>query len=174
VRGIRKIADEAGLYEYAVGALGRRMRSVAELKRLLRRKASADNADDMIERIVTRLKDLKYLNDSQYAAAYTSFRKENEKFGKRRVITDLKARGVHAEIIENTVSAAYAGESEADLVRAFVRRKRLNKPSDQKQAARIFRTLVRAGFGTRAIINVLKNWDVDDDTLTLLESEVET
>jgi hypothetical protein len=33
---------------------------------------------------------------------------------------------------------------------------------------------VRAGFGTRAIIGVLKHWDVDDDTLTLLESETES
>jgi regulatory protein len=174
VRGIRKIADEAGLYDYAVGALGRRMRSVAELKRLLRQKAANEDAEAIIERIITRLKDQKYLNDTEYAASFADFRKENEKFGKRRVITDLKARGVHADIIEKTVSAAYEGENETDLVRAYLRRKRLNKPTDQKQAARMFRTLVRAGFGTRAIIGVLKHWDVDDDTLTLLESETES
>ena len=31
-----KIYDEAMLYEYAVGALSRKMRTVAELKRLMR------------------------------------------------------------------------------------------------------------------------------------------
>ena len=32
----RTLNDESSLYDYAVAALGRRMRSVAELKRLLR------------------------------------------------------------------------------------------------------------------------------------------
>ena len=32
----QKIYDEDMLYEYAVGALGRKMRTVAELKRLMR------------------------------------------------------------------------------------------------------------------------------------------
>jgi len=38
----KKVYTEAELYEYAVGALGRRMRTVAELKRLLRQKVEAD------------------------------------------------------------------------------------------------------------------------------------
>jgi regulatory protein len=52
-----------------------------------------------------------------------------------------------------------------------LRRKRLQKPKDQKQAARIFRQLMRAGFGSKTIFTILKNWDVDDETLTALESE---
>ena len=35
----KKVYTEAELYEYAVGALGRRMRTVAELKRLLRQRS---------------------------------------------------------------------------------------------------------------------------------------
>jgi len=34
----RRLETEGELYEYAVGALARRMRSVAELKRLLRQR----------------------------------------------------------------------------------------------------------------------------------------
>jgi regulatory protein len=45
------------------------------------------------------------------------------------------------------------------------------KPKDQKAAARIFRQLARAGFGTKTIFTILKNWDVDEETLSALESE---
>ncbi len=161
----------ASLYEYAVEALGRRMRSVAELKRLLRQRVANEDAEAMIEAVVLRLKDYKYLNDSAYAAAYSSYRKENEKYGRMRVITDLKARGVHGEVIEKAVDAAYEDVDEEQLARDYLRRKRLAKPTTQREAARVFRALNRAGFPTRVIVRILKNWDVDDDTITALAEE---
>ena len=105
----KKVYTEEELYEYAVWALGRRMRSVAELKRLLRPRVEADTefGQTLVELIIRRLKDNGYLNDAKYAAAYSSFRRDNEKFGRMRVITDLKAKGVHGEVIEKAVDAAY-------------------------------------------------------------------
>jgi len=44
---------------------------------------------------------------------------------------------------------------------------------DQKQAARIFRALARAGFPSRVIIPILKKWKVEDETLSALEQERE-
>jgi regulatory protein len=168
----KKVYDVVALYEYAVGALARRMRSVAELKRLLRQRAGeGHDAEVSVEAVILKLKEQKYLNDSQFAAAYSSYRKENEKFGRMRVITDLKAKGVHADVIEQAVAATYKGVNEEHLARDFLRRKRLAKPATQKETARIFRTLVRAGFGRRTIIAILKKWDVDDETLTALEAE---
>ena len=168
----RKLDTEAELYEYAVGALARRMRSVAELKRLLRRRVEpGELGDTLVELIIAKLKEQKYLNDAQYASTYSSLRKENDRFGRRRVMTDLKARGVHSEVIEKAVSATYENVNEEALARDYLRRKRLQKPSDRKQAARIFRSLVRAGFGTRTIIAILKKWDVEDEVLSALETE---
>jgi regulatory protein len=166
----RPIEDEAALYDYAVGALGRRMRSVAELKRLLRgRVPQGELGTVLVEMVILRLKEQKYLNDSSYAAAYTSFRKENEKFGPRRVITDLKVKGVHGDVIEKAVDEAYSGVDEQELARAFLRRKRLKEPQNQKDAARIFRALTRAGFGAKVIFTILKNWNVDEETLSVLQ-----
>src|SRR5215813_5758973 len=96
----RKLETEEELYEYAVGALGRRARSVAELKRLLRNRVEADTelGKTLIDLIIVRLKDRGYLNDAKYAASYSSFRRDNEKYGRRRVITELKIKGVHQEV----------------------------------------------------------------------------
>jgi regulatory protein len=164
----RKTYDEASLYEYAVGALARKMRSVAELKRLLRQRAGEDG-EAMVETVIARLKEQKYLNDTAYATAYSTFRKENEKFGRLRVISDLKARGVHPEVIDKAVGTAYAGSREEELARAYLRRKRMVKPANQKEAARIFRALARAGFRTGTIVRLLKKWEVDEELLEAME-----
>src|SRR5450432_4769929 len=165
--------SEAVLYEYAVGALSRRMRSVAELKRLLRPRVDADTeyGKTLVELVIRRLKDQGYLNDAKYAAAFSSFRRDNEKFGRRRVITDLKAKGVHGEVIDKAVDSVYDEVNDEKLARDYLQRKRLQKPKTQKDAARIFRQLTRAGFASKTIFIILKKWDVDDETLTALEEE---
>jgi regulatory protein len=171
----RKLYTEAELYDYALGALGRRMRSVAELKRLLRNRVEADTeiGQTLVELIVVRLKDHGYLNDARYAAAFSSYRRDNEKFGRMRVVNDLKAKGVHGDVIEKAVSSVYDDVKEENLARDYLRRKRLQKPKDrdQKQTARIFRQLMRAGFGSKTIFTILKKWDVDEETLADLENE---
>src|SRR6201987_824215 len=122
----KKVYTEAELYEYAVGALGRRMRSIAELKRLLRQKVEADTefGQTLVELIIRRIKDQGYLNDAKYAAAYSSFRRDNEKFGRMRVVTDLKAKGVHGEVIDKAVSSVYDDVNEERQAREYLRRKR--------------------------------------------------
>ncbi len=168
----RKTYDEASLYEYAIGALGRQMRTVAEIKRLMRNRVEAQpDGSALIEAVVAKLKAQRYLNDTEYAESYSRFRKENDKFGRMRVVQDLKTKGVHADVIDGAVGAAYDEVNEEELAREFLRRKRLAKPADQKQAARIFRTLVRAGFPSRVIFRILKKWDVEEEVLTALEED---
>jgi regulatory protein len=123
--------------------------------------------------VIRRLKDQGYLNDASYAAAYSSFRRDNEKFGRRRVVTELKIKGVHGEVIEKAVESAYQQVSDEAQAREYLRRKRLQKPKNRKEAARLFRQLTRAGFASKTIFGILKNWNVDDDTLSALESEAE-
>jgi regulatory protein len=171
----RKTDSEDVLYEYAVGALARRMRSVAELKRLLRPRVDAEteHGKTLVELVIRRLKDQGYLNDAKYAAAFSSLRRDNEKFGRRRVITDLKVKGIHGELIDKAVDAVYDEVNEEKQAREYLHRKRLQKPKNQKDAARIFRQLMRAGFGAETIFAILKKWEVDDETLTALEGALE-
>ena len=169
----QKDYDEAMLYEYAISALGRKMRTIAELKRLMRERVrhQAEVGQLLVEVVIAKLKEQKYLNDTNYAESYSRFRKENEKFGRQRVVQDLKAKGVHGDIIEKTVGAAYEDVNEEQLAREYLQRKRIKKPATQRDAAKVFRTLVRAGFPSRVIFRILKMWDVDDETISALESE---
>jgi regulatory protein len=170
----RRRYSEDELYEYAVGALGRRMRTVAELKRLMRARVEEPESEyghTLVELVIRRLKDQGYLNDSQYAAYYSSLRRDNQKLGRMRVVTELKTRGVHGSVVEKAVEAAYEGVTDEKQAREYLRKKRLEKPKDQKETARVFRQLARAGFGMKTIFTILKKWDVDDEILSTLESE---
>ena len=171
----RKFENESELYDYAVGALARRMRTVAELKRLLRQRVDMETeiGKTLVELVTRRLKDQGYLNDAKYATAYSAFRRDNEKFGRRRVITDLKVKGVVGDVLEKAVDATFAEIDDEKQAREYLRRKRLAKPQDRKQAARIFRQLMRAGFQSKTIFKILRKWDVDEEMLSTLESESE-
>ena len=163
--------DPGELYEYAVRSLGSTMRTVAGLKRLLRRRVEPGEAGDAsVEAVILKLKQMNYLNDTRFAADYTRLRQENEKFGRRRVQQDLMQKGVHSELIAKTLSSAYDDLDEAELCRKYIARKRMKPPVDQKETARIIGRLMRAGFSTKTIFKVLKSWNVAEEAIDGLES----
>jgi len=146
---------------------------LAEMRRLLRNRVEIDTelGQALVDLVIVRLKDSGYLNDTKYATAFSSYRRDNEKFGRRRVETELKTRGVHGDVIAKTVGDVFDEVSEEKQAREYLRRKRIKKPEDQKQVARVFRGLMRAGFGSKTIFGILKKWDVDEEVLTVLEGE---
>jgi len=74
-------------------------------------------------------------------------------------------------VVQKAVKEAYSGVNEEELARDFLKRKRLKKPADNRQAAKVFRALMRAGFTSPTTIKILKNWEVDDEVLTALQEE---
>ena len=154
--------DEAALYQYAVGALARQMRTVAELKRLMSRRVEAgETGESKMAAVVARLADQHYLDDRAFASTYARLRQENQSFGKRRVQQELTRKGVQAELVASTLETAYAQVSEEELVRRYVARKRIKKPQDEKETARLVRRLVGAGFSFAIISTLLKSWELD-------------
>jgi regulatory protein len=154
--------DEAALYQYAVGALARQMRTVAELKRLMVRRVEPGEAGETkVAAVVARLLDQSYLDDPAFASTYTRLRQENQSFGKRRVQQELTRKGVQGELVASTLETAYAQVSEEDLARRYLARKRIAKPEDEKQTARLIRRLIGAGFSFAIISKLLKNWEID-------------
>jgi regulatory protein len=70
-------------------------------------------------------------------------------------------KGVQAGVIGETLDAAYADMNEEELARQHLERKRVKKPTNEKEAARVMRLLVRAGFSSGVIFRILKTWDVE-------------
>ena len=163
--------NETGLYDYAVKALGRQMRTEAELQRLMIARAEPGaNGAAAIVAAIARLKEHGYLDDQSFAETYARLRQENEKLGARRVRQDLKQKGVRSDLIEETLHARYGQSSEEALAREHLERKRIQKPTNEKETARVMRRLVAAGFSTAVIYKILRQWNVTDESLAALDS----
>lgn len=167
----RPMLNEAGLFDYAVKALGRRMRTEAELRRLMKMRVEPDgHGEAAITAVVARLKDYGYLDDKTFAEAYARLRQENQKLGVRRVRQDLQQKGVEKELIAETLEARYGQTNEETLAREHLERKRIRKPENERETARVMRRLVTAGFSTGTIYKILRQWDVPEEALAGLEN----
>ena len=170
----REPVGEAGLFEYAVGALARRMRTERDLRRLMKMRAEEGEAGARaMDAVVVRLKELGYLSDERFAEGYTRVRKESEKLGRRRVQQDLLMKGVEKELVDSTLATAYEDVDEVALARQYIARKRMKQPSGenaQKETVRAMNRLLRAGFSSRAIYKVLREWELPEDTIEQIEA----
>jgi len=167
----RAFLNESGLYDYAVKALGRRMRTESELRRLMQSRVEpGERGQAIVSSVLARLKEQRYLDDQSYAETYARLRQQNEKLGARRVRQALSQKGVPTQIANEAVDARYADTSEETLARQHLERKRIRKPENEKETARVMRRLVAAGFSTGIIYKILRQWNVPDDSLAALDN----
>ncbi len=167
----RAFLNEAGLFEYATRALGRQMRSEAELRRLMKRRVEpGEDGEADIAKVVARLKEYGYLDDAAFAETYARLRQENEKLGAAAGAAGFAAEGRAHRVDYETLDARYGQTNEEALAREHLERKRMRKPENAKETARVMRRLVAAGFSTGVIYKILRQWDVPDEALAALEN----
>ena len=161
----REPVGETELFDYAVGSLARRMRTVRDLRRLMKPRAlEGEPGERDMDRVVERLIELKYLSDTRFAQDFTRLRKENQGFGRRRVQQDLAQKGVDKYLVQTTLAAAYDEADEVALARAYCERKRMKAPEGpeaKKQTVRLMNRLMRAGYSSNAIFKLLRAWKVE-------------
>jgi regulatory protein len=162
--------DSAALWDYALKALAARAQSAAQIRQKLR--SRAERAGD-VEEIMARLRDYGYVNDARFAEGFATARLE-DRLGKHRVLRDLRERHVAPAVAEQTVRKVYSSVDETRLVEEFIRRKyrlaaRESLFQDDKDLASAFRKLLRAGFTSSVVIQVLKRFARNPDLLDALE-----
>ncbi len=164
--------EPPALLEFAVRSLSAKMRSIRDLRRKLRDRAEpGEPGEAAVEAVILKLKDLGYLSDERFAADFTRLRKENEKFGRRRVQQGLMQKGIAQELANATLTAAYEDVDEVALAKEYVARKRMKKPEGDKEVARTMRRLMAAGFSSKTIWKVLRGWGAEVDEVDVDEAE---
>src|SRR5271170_390772 len=150
------------------------MRTERDLRRLMRERSEEGEAGvRAMDRVVARLKELGYLSDERFAEGYARVRKESEKLGRRRVQQDLMMKGVGKGLVAATLDAAYEDVDEVALARQYIARKRMKQPSGenaQKETSRVMNRLLRAGFSSRAVYQVLREWELPEAALEGMEA----
>lgn len=151
----RKLSSDAELYAAALRALMRRAHSVFELRTYLERRAEEPEA---VRRVLSRLKQEQLLDDSRYALDFARARATSRRQGARRIVQELRRRGVPDRSIDSAIAQVFAEVDEAVIVRKVIERRtrsargRLDaQPFDARKTASLYRTLLRAGFDAAVI-----------------------
>jgi regulatory protein len=163
--------DVARLWDYALKSLAGRAHSTGELREKLRRRA--DKAGD-VDDVLARLKEHGYLDDRRFAEGFATARLSTEKFGRTRVLQDLRQRRVAPALAERTVKQVYEDVNEEALIEEWIRRKYRLAPreglfQEDKDLASAYRRLLRAGFRSGDILRVLKRFAKNPDLLDSFE-----
>ena len=166
-RAAPKPLDASKLMDYAVRTLSGRAQSLGELRQKLQRRA-ADKTD--VDATLSKLKELGYLNDQQFAEAFAASRLRNDLHGRLRVLRDLRQRRVAPKLAEQAVEQTFKDTDEPALIQTWLARKYRNQAlpaylSDPHHLAQVFRRLRYAGFSASAAIRTLRQYSSQAEEL---------
>jgi regulatory protein len=132
-------------FDHAVKLLTRRMHSVSELRRKLRR---SEWNDEDVEIVLADLQRRRYLDDRRYAEARALSAAERKQHGRRRAFMELRRAGVASEVADQALSKVYADNDSTAVARALIAKQasRLRKLDPQVARRRLVGMLQRRGF----------------------------
>ena len=131
-----------------------RPRSIEELKEKLGKKAFAK---DEIDSVVNDLIASGLLDDRAFTKSWINYRLARP-FGFRRIIQELKAKGIDQEIIDQALSGIDESYSPQKVVLELAQRRwqRLPDIDPEKKKKRVLDFLLRRGFEIDTAMKVLK------------------
>jgi len=135
------MADE--VLAKALGAIGRKERTVAEMREWLEVR---DVESDEIDRVVNFLIENEALDDRKFAFAYTSDKRELAGWGRTRIRETLRKRGLSIDLIQEALEQD-GGESEVDRATRVLEERGADL-SDDRGRSRALGLLSRRGYSS--------------------------
>jgi len=142
----------APLREQAIRLLARREYARSELEQRL---VAKGGDPDAIRAVLDALAAEGYLSDVRYARAVVA--QKSASHSRRRIVADLKAKGVGREDIDSAVAETELDDDAA--LRALWQRRFGEAPADERAKARQVRFLQGRGFALSAILKLLRSQD---------------
>src|SRR5260370_39242647 len=102
------------IFQRAVKLLAAKARSIAELRERLLEGRGAD--DEVVETVISRLREYGYLDDEHFAVSYASLRVKQRPIGRRRLERDLTMKKIDRSVAEEALEQVYAETPEGELI----------------------------------------------------------
>ena len=133
--------------EHALGLayryLGRRERSVAELRAHLEsRQVAVEEADQVIVILI----DQGYLDDRRFAQLFVQDKRELEQWGDERIRRGLSGRGIDLDLIERALSEPGGEGAQVGRALALLRRRMPDPEAGRRSRERALGLLLRRGY----------------------------
>ena len=135
----------------AMHLLERQDRTEANLRKKLREGGYPQEA---IDEAVSYVAGYHYIDDERYAESYVRYHQSGK--SRRKILMDLKQRGVSDEVIRRAIESEYTA-SEEDMIRAAIKKRHFDPgSSDPKERQRMYRFLLGRGFSYEDIDRVIR------------------
>src|SRR4051812_244548 len=112
-----KLLAAEALWDYGLKSLTVRALTMSELRMRLTRRA--EEPED-VEKVIAKLKEYGYLNDARFAENFATARRDNQGFGRHRVLRELKQRRVAPGLAEQAVRDSFAEVDETEMIEQFL------------------------------------------------------
>lgn len=147
-------------FNSALNSLDYRDHSEKEIRAKLLRKHDADYVDEAVEKLI----ELDLVNDERYAENYARELFERKKFGKMRIKSELRAKGISADIANAAVEELFE-EEEPDNVQRIVDiigKRYYNRINDEVGRKKVFSALQRMGYSFSDIREAMSEFSDDE------------
>lgn len=147
-------------FNSALNSLDYRDHSEKEIRAKLLRKHDADYVDEAVEKLI----ELDLVNDERYAENYARELFERKKFGKIRIKSELRAKGISADIANAAVDELFE-EEEPDNVQRIVDiigKRYYNRMNDEVGRKKVFSALQRMGYSFSDIREAMSEFSDDE------------
>jgi regulatory protein len=130
----------------AVKLLAAKPRSVLELRERLLEKRWTD--ESIVDAVLEKLKEYKYLDDEQYARDLAVSKLRQKPQGKRRLQQTMSQKKLDKEIVAEAITSAFEKLPETELIdKAIQKRLRLKgQPETREDKKKFYDYLLRQGF----------------------------
>ena len=146
-------SEKSVAFEKAMSYLARGMKTVKQMRDYLTKKGYTPN---VVEYVITRLKEYRYIDDVAYAKSYVEHNSATK--GERRLKQELVSKGIALSVAEE--HAQLDGEQAlADAMRLAEKYMR-NKTLELKTLQKLQRFLLSRGYDFDTVNTVLRNYKV--------------
>ena len=147
-------------FNSALNSLDYRDHSEKEIRAKLLRKHDADYVDEAVEKLI----ELDLVNDERYAENYARELFERKKFGKMRIKSELRAKGISADIANAAVDELFSEEEPDNIQRIvdIIGKRYYNRMNDEVGRKKVFSALQRMGYSFSDIREAMSEFSDDE------------
>ncbi len=147
----KPVDDPQKARNYCFYLLKFRQRSESEIRRRLAQKKFTQGA---IDQAVDFLKEKKFLDDEQFAGDWIDSRLKKP-LGLRRIVAELRQKGVARQYIDAGIERIKEDYSEEDTVRRIVEARFDPSREPLKEKKRLYAYLLRRGFSPETVNDII-------------------
>ena len=147
-------------FNSALNSLDYRDHSEKEIRAKLLRKHDADYVEEAIERLI----ELDLINDERYAENYARELFEHKRFGRMRIISELRAKGISSDIANAAVDELFSEEEPDNIQRIvdIIGKRYYNRMNDEVGRKKVFSALQRMGYSFSDIRETMSEFSDDE------------